>query len=85
MSLFVEGLAETWSKCIVYKHFWKFIFYIVFKEHGDEEKMDYIWFIRVNGMHHTIFQLRNNDSIPVQSSAIHPEEDRIFLFTPILS
>ncbi|CAF1769771.1 hypothetical protein NRS6094_03825 [Bacillus subtilis] len=27
---------------------------LFFKEHGDEEKMDYIWFIRVNDMHHTV-------------------------------
>ncbi len=27
---------------------------LFFKEHGDEEKMDCIWFIRVNGMHHTV-------------------------------
>lgn len=51
------------------------------KEHVDDEKTDYIWFISFNGMCHavcSVCSLRNKDNIPVQSSAIHPEEDRIF-------
>lgn len=52
-----------------------------FKEHVDDEKTDYIWFISFNGMCHavcSVCSVRNKDNIPVQSSAIHPEEDRIF-------
>ncbi len=39
---------------LIATHFWKFVFYIVFKEHVDDEKTDYIWFISFNGMCHPV-------------------------------
>lgn len=57
--VFIRGgiggnMVETLSLHI----FWKFIFYIVFlRSMVMKKKMDYIWFIRVNGMHHTVCSL----------------------------